>query len=201
MSLKKLVILVSGSGSNLQAIMDQVQNKSIPAEIVAVIANKPCYGLERAQKANIPAKMLAHKAYPSRGQYDQALIKVIDQYHPDFVILSGFMRILTPEFVSHYQDRLINIHPALLPKFKGLHTHQRALEAGEQWHGSTVHVVTEGVDEGAIIAQAKIQISQGDSADTLEEKVKALEHRLYPQVIQKLCEGSVTIKAGQVLQS
>ncbi|MDC0535121.1 phosphoribosylglycinamide formyltransferase [Francisellaceae bacterium] len=195
---KKIVVLCSGSGTNLQAIIDAIQAEKINAVISAVITNKPCYALDRAEKNNIPKHLVPSKAYPSRELFDKELIEHIDQYQPDFIILAGFMRILTSGFVQHYHDKLINIHPALLPKYKGLHTHKRALEAGDKEHGSSVHNVTEGVDDGAVIAQSKIKLHSNDSIPCIEQRIKKIEHTLYPEAISLLCSGKITINKNTI---
>ena len=191
---KKLVILCSGNGSNLQAIIDEIDTQKINATIMAVITNKNCFSNNRAQKHNITNHTLISKEFPSREKFDLSLIENIDVYRPDFIILAGFMRILTAKFVQHYQDKLINIHPALLPKYKGLHTHKRALEAKDKEHGSSVHNVTEGVDDGAVIAQSKFKLYGTEEVNDLESNVKSLEHKLYPDVISLLCSNIITIK-------
>ncbi len=195
---KNLVVLCSGSGTNLQAIIDAISNGKINAIITSVITNKPCYAIDRAEQNKIPHHLIPSKDYPNRESFDNALIKHIDQYKPDFVILAGFMRILTSEFVNHYQDKLINIHPALLPKYKGLHTHKRALEAGDKEHGSSVHNVTEDVDDGAVITQSKIKLNPKDSIPSIEQRIKNIEHKLYPETISLLCSEKVTINKNTI---
>ena len=191
--LKKLIILCSGNGSNLQAIIDAIKAKKVNGKIEAVITNKDCFAQKRAKAHKIPYHTLYSKNYKERKDFDIRLQNTIDQYQPDLVILAGFMRILTANFVNHYQDKLINIHPALLPKYKGLHTHQRALAAKDNWHGSSVHNVTEDVDDGAVIAQSHIKILEKDTAELLDKKVKKIEHRLYPKVIALICSEKITI--------
>lgn len=179
-----LVVLISGSGSNLQAIIDASRSGS-PFEIRAVISNRcGVMGLTRAEQAGIPCRVLDHKDFPDRELYDRALIELIDSFQPRLVILAGFMRILTPGFVHHYSGHLLNIHPSLLPKFRGLHTHQRALDAGESQHGVSVHFVTEELDGGPLIAQAQVLVQPDDDAETLGARVLKREHQLYPQVIR-----------------
>lgn len=186
----RLVVLVSGSGSNLQAFIDRVADGSLPATIAAVISNRAdAFGLERARRAGIPAETLDHKAFPDREAFDRALAARIDAYAPDVVVLAGFMRILSPWFVTHYEGRLLNVHPSLLPKFPGLDTHARALAAGEREHGSSVHFVTEELDGGPVVAQARVAIQSGDTADTLRERVQQAEHRLYPEVVGWIASG------------
>jgi phosphoribosylglycinamide formyltransferase-1 len=190
-----IVVLISGNGSNLQAIIDAIDNKLWPIEIKAVISNKAdAYGLQRAQTANIPTAVISHKDYDSRENFDHALQQMIDQYQPKLVVLAGFMRILTPGFVQHYAGKMINIHPSLLPKFKGLETHQRALETQEKIHGCTVHYVTEELDSGNIIAQMECEITPADTVESLQEKVHALEHQLLPEVIFWIADKRVQLK-------
>lgn len=187
-----IVILISGNGSNLQAIIDAIAKKELPAKICAVISNRAeAYGLERAQRANIPTHVLANKDYKNNQEYDAALQKIIDQYQPELIVLAGFMRILTREFVLHYFGKIINIHPSLLPKYTGLHTHQRVIESGDKEHGVTIHFVTEDLDAGPIIAQEKILVAKDDTAESLKEKIHKLEHQLYPRVIKLFAEGKM----------
>lgn len=181
----RLVILISGNGSNLQAIINNIADKKLPAQIVAVISNKAdAFGLQRAEKAGIEHNILAYADFSDRQNYDQALKKLIDQYQPDLVVLAGFMRILSDEFVEHYSKRMINIHPSLLPEYKGLNTHQRVLEAGEKKHGCTVHFVTPELDDGPIIIQATVEVKSDDTAETLANRVHEQEHIIYPEAIR-----------------
>ena len=185
-----IVVLVSGHGSNLQAILDDCEAQKINGQVVAVIANRPgAYGLERAEQAEIDAIELDHKKFASREDYDAALKQTIDEYQPTVVVLAGFMRILTGDFVNHYKGRLLNIHPSLLPKYQGLRTHQRALDAKDSEHGVSVHFVTEELDGGPVILQAKVPIFPGDDADDLGLRVHEQEHRIYPLVVKWFCEG------------
>jgi len=188
----RLVVLISGNGSNLQAIIDDINSNHLPAEIVAVISNKAdAYGLERAKKAKIPQHVLSHHDYDNRKQYDTALQHLIDQYEPDLVILAGFMRILSDEFVEHYSHKIMNIHPSLLPKYKGLNTHQRVLDAGDKEHGCSVHFVTATLDDGPVILQATVAVNENDDAETLAAKVHQQEHRIYPQAIRMFAENKI----------
>ena len=190
----RVVCLISGAGSNLQALLDW-QSKGLlgDARIVGVISNNAgVYGLERAKNANISTSVLSHHDYPDRLQFDTKLIELIDCYRPDLVVLAGFMRILTSEFVSYYANRLINVHPSLLPKHKGLHTHRRAIAAGDTTTGATVHWVTEELDSGNIIRQIEVPIQTDDSEDSLQRRVLEAEHTLYPSVIRDLSLGLIT---------
>jgi len=200
MAAKRIVVLISGSGSNLQAILDQTRAGSINGEIVAVISNRPdAYGLTRAEQAGVDARLLDHRPFADRERFDQALMELIDSYCPDLVVLAGFMRILTPELVRHYHGRLFNIHPSLLPKYKGLHTHQRALEAGDERHGCSVHFVTEELDGGPIILQASVKIAADDTADSLQQRVHRLEHQIYPLAVEWFCSDRLTLTDNGVM--
>ncbi|MFO7603766.1 MAG: phosphoribosylglycinamide formyltransferase [Gammaproteobacteria bacterium] len=195
----RLVVLISGQGSNLQAIIDATQAADFPAEVVAVISNKAeAYGLQRAAAAGIPTQVVAHGNYADRAAYDQALMQAIDGFQPDLVVLAGFMRILSDAFVHHYTQRLLNIHPSLLPRHKGLNTHQRALAAGDKQHGATVHFVTPSLDAGPIILQAAIDVHAEDTPASLAERVHLLEHRLYPQAIRWFAEGRLRLRGDTV---
>jgi phosphoribosylglycinamide formyltransferase-1 len=199
-ALPSIVVLISGNGSNLQAIIDACDTGKIKGKVTAVISNKPdAYGLERAQNAEIDAIELNHKLFASREDYDQALRQSIDEYQPDVVVLAGFMRILTADFVNHYTGKLINIHPSLLPKYQGLHTHQRAIDAGDDVHGVSVHFVTEELDGGPVILQAKVPIFEGDTADDLAERVHEQEHGIYPIVVNWLCQSRLTMSDGRAM--
>ena len=186
---KRIVILISGRGSNMEAIF----KARLPIEIAAVISNEPkAKGLTTAQAQGIPTVVVPHKAFATREAFDAALDAEILRYKPiDFVVLAGFMRVLTADFVTRYLGRMINIHPSLLPSFPGLHTHQRALQAGVRVHGCTVHFVTPGLDSGPIIIQAAVPVHAQDSEDTLSARVLHEEHRVYPQALQWLVEGRV----------
>ncbi|MCH1449051.1 MAG: phosphoribosylglycinamide formyltransferase [Litoricolaceae bacterium] len=190
----RVVCLISGGGTNLQALIDwQTKGLLGDAAIVSVISNvASAYGLERAKKASIPTAVLSHREYSDRLLFDQALRSLIDGYDPDLVVLAGFMRILTAEFVTHYHRRLINIHPSLLPKYKGLDTHRRALDAGDTVAGATVHWVTEALDAGDIIQQIEVPIVADDSEENLKARVLEAEHTLYPSVIRDLSLGVIS---------
>lgn len=193
-----IVVLISGNGSNLQAIIDSCTNGIIKnSRIAAVISNKAdAYGLQRAQLANIEAVSIAATNYANRQDYDQVLIEKIDAYQPDVIVLAGFMRILSADFVNHYQGRMLNIHPSLLPKYTGLNTHQRAIDAGDTEHGTSVHFVTEELDGGPIILQAKVPIFTTDSVDDVIERVQRQEHNIYPLVIQWLLTQRLSMQNG-----
>ncbi|MCH2057785.1 MAG: phosphoribosylglycinamide formyltransferase [Thalassotalea sp.] len=196
----RIVVLISGGGTNLQAIIDACKSPEYLGEVVGVISNKAdAYGLTRAQNADIPVSTLSHKDFDSREAYDLSLIDTIDQYKPDVVVLAGFMRILTPAFVQHYLGRLLNIHPSLLPKYQGLNTHQRAIDAGDKEHGVSVHFVTEELDGGPVILQAKVPVFEQDTADDLAIRVHQQEHRIYPLVVKWLCQGRLSMRNEQAI--
>ncbi len=189
-----VVVLISGSGSNLQALIDGAVNGNLPIRIAAVIANRgDAYGLERARRAGIPTQVLSHQDFDDREAYDAALMDLIDGFYPGLVVLAGFMRILTPGFVAHYPGRMLNIHPSLLPKYRGLHTHERALAAREREHGATVHFVTAELDGGPAILQARVPVAADDDASRLAARVLVQEHRLYPQVVRWFAQGRLAL--------
>lgn len=191
---KRIVVLISGNGTNLQAIIDACKLEEYPGEVVGVLSNQAdAYGLTRAADSDIKNESISHKSFGSREDYDQALVKAIDAYEPDLIVLAGFMRILTPEFVQHFQGKLINIHPSLLPKYQGLNTHQRAIDAGDKEHGVSVHFVTEELDGGPVILQAKVPVFDGDVADDLAQRVHEQEHRIYPLVVKWFCEERLSM--------
>ncbi len=189
-----VVVLISGNGSNLQAIIDYIKDKQLNINICAVISNKDtAYGLERAKQAHIPTQVIRHTDYCDRDHFDAALQASIEQYQPKLVVLAGFMRILTDKFVRHFQSRLINIHPSLLPKYRGLDTHQRVLDAKETEHGVSIHLVTLELDSGPIIAQKKIAVTSRDTAKTLEQRIHIEEYQLYPAVIEQIAKGAIDL--------
>ena len=193
----RIVVLISGSGSNMQAIAQSCFKKEMDAEIVAVISNRPgVAGLERAEKLKIATSVVDHTEFASREEFDVNLIRAIDEHSPDIVILAGFMRILTPDFVRRYKGKLINIHPSLLPKHKGLNTHNRALEAGDSEHGVTVHFVSEDLDGGPNIIQAIVPVLDDDNALTLQVRVQAQEHVIFPIAIKWFAEGRLSMIKG-----
>jgi phosphoribosylglycinamide formyltransferase-1 len=193
--MKKIVVLVSGQGSNLQALIDACQQGRIDATIVAVLSNNAqAYGLQRAEEAGIAAQALDAKAFADREAFDAALAQAIDQYQPDLVVLAGYMRILSNAFVQHYAGRLLNIHPSLLPKYPGLHTHRQAIDNGDAEHGTSVHFVTEQLDGGPVILQAKVPIFPGDEEDEVIERVQTQEHTIYPLVVSWFIEGRLAMR-------
>lgn len=195
-----IVVLISGNGSNLQAIIDDIGHGRLPVQIRAVISNRPrSFGLERARRAGIPVEVVDHRRFPDRDSFDTALQTAIDRHQPALVVLAGFMRILTPGFVRHYQGRMINVHPSLLPEFRGLDTHRRALAAGATEHGASIHFVTDELDGGPVIIQQRLPILRGDDAATLAARVQKEEHRLYPKVIRWFAEGRLKLHGNRVI--
>ncbi len=199
-ALAPAVILISGRGSNLQAILEEIRTGKLPIEIRAVISNNPeAEGLQRARAAGVPAEIIDHRDYAERSQFDAVLMQAIDRHAPRLVILAGFMRILGEAFIRHYAGRLLNIHPSLLPAFKGINTHARALTAGAAQHGASVHFVTNDLDGGPVIVQASVPIRTDDTAETLAARVLNEEHRILPLAIRWFVEGRLSIRNGQVL--
>ncbi|MFH7825087.1 phosphoribosylglycinamide formyltransferase [Kluyvera chengduensis] len=193
--MKNIVVLISGSGSNLQAIIDACEQKRIPGTIRAVFSNKAdAFGLERAREAGIPQHALAASQFASREAFDRELMHEIDAYAPDVVVLAGYMRILSAEFVQHYQGKLLNIHPSLLPKYPGLNTHRQALDNGDTEHGTSVHFVTEELDGGPVILQAKVPVFDGDDEEEITSRVQAQEHAIYPLVVGWFLNGRLKMQ-------
>lgn len=189
---KRLCVFVSGSGTNLQAMLDADIE---PAEIVLVFSNNPeAYALERARNHNIPTEVISHKGYGTREEYEEDIIRALEPYNIDLIALAGFMRILTPHFVRHYKNRILNVHPALLPSFPGMHAARQALEYGVKFTGCTVHFVDEGVDTGPIIQQSVVPVLEDDTEDTLQERIQKEEYRIYPQAVRMVAEGKVRLK-------
>lgn len=194
-----LAVLISGNGSNLQAIIDSCNRGEIAASIACVISNEAeAYGLQRAKKANIPTHVLSHTEFPDRNLFDDALAKLIDGYNVDLIVLAGFMRILGADFIKRYEHRIINVHPSLLPKYKGLNTHARALSAGDKLHGASVHFVTADLDGGPVITQARIPVESSDTAETLQQRVHGVEHEILPRTIGWFAENRLRVVDGQV---
>ena len=190
----RIAVLVSGNGSNLQALIDA----NLSGQIIGVLSNKAdAYALERAKQANIATALVSHKDFPNRESFDEAMHQQLLAWQIDLVILAGFMRILTPSFVSQWQGKMLNIHPSLLPYYKGVNTHQRVLNTGDRFHGCTVHFVTAELDAGQSIAQSAIEVHLNDTVETLAQRVHKLEHFIYPQVAEWLCNGQLTWRDGQ----
>ena len=195
--MKNIVVLISGNGSNLQAIIDACKQKKINGTIRAVFSNKAdAFGLERARQESIPAHALEASQFARREAFDRELVQEIDAYAPDVVVLAGYMRILSPAFVAHYNGRLLNIHPSLLPKYPGLHTHRQVLENGDEEHGTSVHFVTDELDGGPVILQAKVPVFDGDNEDDVTERVQAQEHAIYPLVVSWFVDGRLEMRDG-----
>ena len=193
----KTAVLISGSGTNLQAFIDAVGDGSLNLDLSVVFSNKAdAFGLKRAQDAGIATACLEHGHYADRAAFDRAVAATLDEWQPDLLVLAGFMRILSPGFVDHYAGRILNIHPALLPAYPGLDTHQRVLDAGDKWHGSTVHFVTEELDGGPRILQGRLPVVSGESAAQLAARVQTIEHQIYPEAAGWVGEGRVEFRDG-----
>ena len=191
------MVLISGNGSNLQAIIDHCTNGSIRAEVVAVISNVgSAFGLTRAQQAGINAHCLDHRDFANRSAFDGELVALVDGFHPDLLILAGFMRILSPSFVDRFLGRLLNIHPSLLPCYPGLDTHQRVIADGAKEHGASVHFVTHDLDSGPVIIRGRVSVLKHDSPQTLATRVQEVEHRIYPQAVEWFAQGRLALEDG-----
>ena len=191
----RVVVLISGNGSNLQALIDAQEDGSLPIKICAVISNKDnVQGLERANNHNIPAFVIDHNTFSSREEFDNRLIEIVDAQGADLIVLAGFMRILTPQFTDHYHGRMLNIHPSLLPKYQGLNTHQRAIDAGDKEHGVSVHFVTAELDGGPVVIHAKVTIHDDDTAESLAKKTHIKEHQIYPLAVKWYAEGRLIMR-------
>lgn len=196
----RVVVLISGNGSNLQALIDGWKAGDLPVELAAVISNRPgVKGLERAELAGIETRVLDHRRFSDREEFDAALQNEIDQFAPDLIVLAGFMRILTADLTRHYLGRMLNIHPSLLPKYQGLHTHERVLAAGDTEHGVTVHFVTAELDGGPAVIQARVSVAADDNADSLARRIQAQEHQIYPMAVKWFAQGRLTMNNGQAL--
>jgi phosphoribosylglycinamide formyltransferase 1 len=199
--MKRIVILLSGRGSNMQAVVECCINERWPASVAAVVSNRPdASGLAWATERGIATEVVDHKLYSDREAFDAALARVIDAHEPDLVVLAGFMRILGRAFVQRYEGRMLNVHPSLLPAFAGLHTHRRAIEAGCKLAGATVHFVTADLDHGPIVAQAAVPVLAGDDEHTLSERVLAAEHRMFPLAVRWFVQGRLAVQQGTVTQ-
>lgn len=194
-----IAVLISGNGSNLQAVIDAIAEGRLHARITVVICNNPrAYGLERAHQAKIPTVVIDHRLYPRRSDFDQALLLTLQRYQPKIVVLAGFMRILGSSIIEQFPERIINIHPSLLPKYPGLNTHQRALDAGDKEHGVTIHLVTADLDSGPILAQKSFPIDPEDTADSLQQKGHTIEHQLYPEVLAKIAKREILPEVSSI---
>ncbi|MEZ8826817.1 phosphoribosylglycinamide formyltransferase [Vibrio sp. 10N.261.55.A7] len=196
--MKSIVVLVSGNGSNLQAIIDACETSIDSGKVTAVFSNKAdAYALKRAEKAGAAGVFIDPKAFDTRDAFDRELMRQMDEYQPDLIILAGYMRILSGEFVRHFLGRMINIHPSLLPKYPGLNTYQRAIHAGDEEHGTSVHFVTEQLDGGPVILQAKVPIFDEDNVEVLTDRVQTQEHKIYPLVAQWFVDGRLKMENGK----
>jgi phosphoribosylglycinamide formyltransferase-1 len=195
---KSIVVLISGNGSNLQAILDRIEQGKLAGQVTAVISNNPdVFGLKRAENSGCDSITLNHRDYDTREQYDHALQQKIDLYRPDLVVLAGFIRILSAKFVKHYLGKMLNIHPSLLPKYKGLHTHKRAIESGDTEHGASIHFVTPELDGGPVIIQSKVPVFNDDTEEELASRVQQQERNVYPLVIDWFCNGRLLMKLNK----
>lgn len=195
----RLAVLASGAGTNLQALIDAVAAGTLPATIVAVFSDRPsCLAVARAREAGIPGIGIAAKAYPSRETFDHAFFAAVDAARPDLIVCAGYMRIISAAEIERRPDRMINLHPSLLPAFKGLHTHRQALAAGATEHGASVHVVTPGLDDGPVIAQARVPVLAGDDEATLAARVRAVEHPLLVETVRLLADGRLRLSGGAI---
>ncbi|MCF6217012.1 MAG: phosphoribosylglycinamide formyltransferase [Emcibacter sp.] len=195
-----VAILISGQGSNLQALIEACEEPDFPARIVVVISNNPdAYGLQRAKKAGLPTAVINHRDFEDRETFENAIDEELKNHKAKFICLAGFMRILDARFVNHWKDRILNIHPSLLPAFKGLHTQERALEAGVRFTGCTVHIVRPEMDDGPIILQAAVAVDPEDTAENLSEKVLKLEHIIYPEALKLMAMGRVSISGNKAI--
>ena len=195
----KIAILISGRGSNMVSLVNSVERKNLDCQVACVIANKNSAGLVIAKENNIPAKLINQLDYESKFDHELALISELESHNPDWILLAGYMTILSSNFVKKFEGKIINIHPSLLPKFKGLNTHSRALKAGNKTHGTTVHVVTNELDDGPIIAQSEIRILANDTVKTLEHRILQEEHILYPIILESLVKNYLEISLNEVI--
>ncbi len=199
---KRVVVFISGSGSNMMALAQACQASDFPAEIACVISDKASAGgLAKAQSLGIPTLVFERKTYASKAEHEQSILAALSEIAPDIICLAGYMRLISAEFIAPYAGRIINIHPSLLPLFPGLHTHERAIESGMKITGCTVHFVTEGMDEGPVVGQAAVPVLLDDTPDTLAARVLTIEHQLYPLALKLLAEGVVRMEGGKVVRA
>ncbi|WJH39575.1 phosphoribosylglycinamide formyltransferase [Aliirhizobium terrae] len=197
---RRVAVFISGGGSNMLSLADACEAADFPAEIVAVISDKPTAGgIAKAEARGIKTFVFERKAYADKAEHEAAILAALDEIKPDIICLAGYMRLISGEFISRYEGRMLNIHPSLLPLFPGLHTHQRAIDAGMKIAGCSAHFVTEGMDEGPIVAQAAVPVIAGDTADTLATRVLTVEHKLYPLALKLLAEGKVKMDGGKAI--
>ena len=194
-----LVVIISGNGSNLQSIIDAIECGQVNAQISAVISNNPdAFGLSRAKKHGLVQQVVDHHCFDGREAFDQSLLETVNRYRPDFIILAGFMRILGSAFIQAYKDKILNIHPSILPDYKGLNTHQRAIDNRETEHGVSIHLVTEGLDDGPVLLRGRYPVAAQDTVEDLQRKGHALEHQMYPRLIQWLCDDELKIRPDEI---
>lgn len=195
-----LVVFISGNGSNLQAIIDAIESDQLKARILAVISDQPdAYGLQRAENHDITSVVINHKNYPGRDEFEQALLEEVTRLKPDYIVLAGFMRILGSDFVQAFEHKILNIHPSILPDYKGLNTHRRVLEHGEKEHGVSIHLVTAELDDGPIILQGRYPVAEGDEVEDLQRKGHELEHQMFPALLQWISEGTLRINGDNIV--
>lgn len=198
MSRLPIAILISGRGSNMRVIAERAAAGTLPVDVSVVVSDQPAAeGLQTAAALNVATRVLVPREFADRPSYDRALVQLLEQYQPRLIVLAGFMRILTPHFIGAFAHRILNVHPSLLPKYRGLHTHRRALEAGEKLHGVSVHFVTEELDGGPVVLQAEVPVLPGDSEKTLSARVQQAEHRIYPQAIDWFARGRLQLQDGR----
>ncbi|MFB6434784.1 MAG: phosphoribosylglycinamide formyltransferase [Candidatus Malihini olakiniferum] len=196
--MKNIIVLLSGQGSNLQALIEACACRRVKANIAAVFSNNPeAYGLVLAQEAEIPAHVIEQKRFVDRAAFDASMAEEMAQYHPDLVVLSGYLRILSQEFVARFAGKMLNIHPSLLPKYPGLHTHRNALENGEKVHGTSIHFVTDELDGGPLVLQSKVPVFNEDTEEVLTARIQAQEHIIYPLVVNWFVEGRLKMREGE----
>lgn len=198
MNLLPIAILISGRGTNMRVIAQRAAAGTLPVDVRVVVSDQPsAEGLQAAAAMNIATRVLEPREFADRPSYDRALVQLLEQYQPKLIVLAGFMRILTPHFIGAFVGRILNVHPSLLPKYRGLHTHRRALEAGEALHGVSVHFVTEELDGGPVVLQADVTVLPGDTEEALSARVQQEEHRIYPQAIDWFARGRLLLKDGR----
>ncbi|WP_019223526.1 phosphoribosylglycinamide formyltransferase [Bartonella rattaustraliani] len=195
---KKVVVFISGNGSNMVALSEASKQKDYPAEIIAVVCDTPhAMGIEKARNHNLPVHIVDRKIYPTKEAYEESIFTVLEKYQPDLICLAGYMRLISSHFIKFYEERILNIHPSLLPSFKGLKTHERVLQAGVKITGCTIHLVTEEMDSGKILAQAAVPVCPNDTVESLAQRVLKAEHKLYPEALRAFIEGNGKITDAQ----
>jgi len=197
---KNIVVIISGNGSNLQSIIDAIESGQVKARISAVISNNAeAFGLVRAKKHGIESRIIDHRKFATRAEFDQTLLEAVSSFQPDFIVLAGFMRILGSAFIKAYANKILNIHPSILPSYKGLDTHQRALDNHEHEHGVSIHIVTTDLDDGPVLLRGRYPIEENDTVKDLEKKGHQLEHRMFPKLLEWLCNHELEIEGGTII--